>query len=133
MIAESPRQHILVVEDDGDIRDSMVEILEDEGYAVSAAGNGVEALAALRNGPTRPEVILLDLMMPIMNGAQFRDEQLKDPDLANIPIVLISADSDVKGSAERLRAAGFMQKPIKIQPLFDVLQQILQGQRRAGS
>jgi CheY-like chemotaxis protein len=120
-------QHILVVEDDRDILDTMVEILEGEGYGVSAARNGQEALAALRAGGSRPALILLDLMMPIMNGIEFREEQLKDAQLARIPIVLISADSDLKGNAAKLTAAAFMGKPIKLQPLLDTIEDILQG------
>lgn len=127
MSAENARQHILVVEDDRDVRETMVEILEDEGYTVSGAENGREALAALRDEPARPDLILLDLMMPIMNGFQFRDEQLKDAQLARIPVVLISADSDVRGNAEKLNVAAFMVKPVKIQPLLDVIERLLQS------
>ena len=99
----------------------------DAGYAVSAAGNGQEALIALRAGGSRPDLILLDLMMPIMNGFEFREEQLKDAQLAPIPVVLISADSDVKGKAARLSTAAFMGKPIKIEALLDVIEGILQA------
>jgi CheY-like chemotaxis protein len=118
-------KHILVVEDDRDIRESVIEVLEDEGYVVSAASDGQQALALLRSGAARPHLVLLDLMMPVMNGFQFRDEQRKDPALAHIPVVVITADVNARAKAEGLGAAGFIQKPVKIQPLLDVIEQHL--------
>ena len=77
---------ILVVDDDPDIRDSLREVLEDEGYGTSCVANGREALDFLRSGK-RPCVILLDLMMPVMDGWQFLEEQKRDPALAAIPVL----------------------------------------------
>src|SRR4051794_28574938 len=81
---------ILVVDDDPDLRDTLGQILEDEGYSVAAASNGREALAYLRERPA-PSLILLDLMMPVMDGWQFRSEQRLDSVLAKIPVLVISA------------------------------------------
>src|SRR6476620_2244355 len=81
---------ILVVEDDEMTRESMVELLRESGYTVDAAVNGAEALAHLRTHP-HPCVILLDLMMPVMTGQEFRREQLKDSALAAIPVIVVSA------------------------------------------
>jgi len=121
----APGKHLLVVEDDRDIRESVIEVLEDEGYVVSSASDGQQALALLRGGATRPHLILLDLMMPVMNGFQFREEQRRDAALADIPVVVITADVNARAKAESLGAAGFIQKPVKIQPLLDVIEQHL--------
>jgi CheY-like chemotaxis protein len=118
-------KHVFVVEDDRDIRESVVEVLEDEGFVVSAACDGRQALALLREAAIKPDLILLDLMMPIMNGFQFREEQQKDAALASIPVVVITADVNARVKAEGLGAAGFIQKPVKIQPLLDVINQQL--------
>jgi CheY-like chemotaxis protein len=114
-------KHVFVIEDDLDIRESVVEVLADEGFTVSAAGDGLQALAILRGALPKPDLILLDLMMPVMNGFQFREEQRKDPELAAIPVVVITADVNARAKAESLAAAGFIQKPVKIQPLLDMI------------
>jgi CheY-like chemotaxis protein len=122
----SKTRHVFVVEDDRDIRESVVEVLEDEGYVVSAASDGREGLLLLRTASPKPDLILLDLMMPIMNGFQFREEQQSDPALSAIPVVVITADVNARAKAEGLGAAGFIQKPVKIQPLLDMIEQHLQ-------
>jgi len=111
---------ILLVEDDFDVRDALVEILESEGRQVVGAGNGREALDQMRMGPS-PCVILLDLMMPVMDGWQFRTEQLKDPTLAIIPVVLMSADARVDQEAATLGAATYLRKPLEIDNLLEVV------------
>jgi CheY-like chemotaxis protein len=108
---------VLVVEDDGLIRESLLEVLADQGYQVTGAGNGREALTALATVP-RPDVILLDLMMPVMDGRSFRDEQLRDPDLAGIPVVVLSAASDVLRVAADMGAAGVLRKPVTLGALL---------------
>ena len=116
---------ILVVEDDRDIRDSVVEVLEAAGYDVSAAADGREALRVLDAGP-RPDVILLDLMMPNMNGFEFREAQLANPAHASIPIAVLTADADAKLKAQQLQASGWVRKPIKIEPLLDLVRGVLE-------
>lgn len=81
---------MLVVDDDADIRETIVTILESYGYRGEAAGDGAEALALLRANPSRPRLILLDLMMPNVNGIEFRRAQLADPALADIPVVIMT-------------------------------------------
>jgi CheY-like chemotaxis protein len=125
MSARANASHVLIVEDDRDIRESVAEILVDEGYSVSAAADGREALDLLRGAGRRPDIILLDLMMPVMNGFQFREEQLKEPALAAIPVLIVTADANARSKAETLNAAGFVQKPLKIQPLLDLLETLL--------
>ncbi len=112
---------ILVVEDDEDIRSSLLDVLSDEGFAVAGAEDGDQALEYLRSGSTRPVLILLDLMMPRMDGREFREAQLADPELAGIPIVLVSADADVERERRALRAAGSLRKPIKLVELVEVI------------
>lgn len=114
------KPRILVVEDDFDIRDTLAQILEAEGYAVSGAANGAEALQVLAN-ESAPALILLDLMMPVMNGWQFRTEQLKDPALAEIPVVVISADAGVGQKAAAIGAADSLKKPVPLETLLDVV------------
>jgi CheY-like chemotaxis protein len=88
--ASSTNNVVLLVEDDEDIRVSTAESLEDEGFAVIGAEGVDEGLAHLRSGPS-PAVILLDLMMPGRNGWDFRQDQLADPELREIPVVVITA------------------------------------------
>jgi two-component system response regulator MprA len=116
---------ILVVEDDRDIRDSVVEVLEAAGYEVSAASDGRQALRVLDAGP-RPDVILLDLMMPNMNGFEFREAQLANAEHASIPIAVLTADADAKLKAQQLQASGWVRKPIKIEPLLDLVRGVLE-------
>lgn len=80
---------ILIIEDDDDIRQVFLDILEGEGYRVATATNGAEGLSALQNG-YRPWLILLDLVMPVMNGAEFLAHRQTDDRLASIPVVLLS-------------------------------------------
>lgn len=114
---------ILVVDDDPDIRDTVIEVLEEHGLRAQGAANGVEALRALRDDPELPRLILLDLMMPGMDGRAFREAQLADPALAPIPVVVISAFRDSAETAEQLGAAGHLTKPVSLDDLLDVIQQ----------
>ena len=82
---------VLVVDDDFDLRETLADVLLDEGFTVETAADGLAALEYLRGG-NRPAVILLDWMMPRCDGAQFRAEQLRDAALATIPVVLLTAD-----------------------------------------
>ena len=108
---------ILIVDDDDDIRDALTMILEDEGYKVVGAINGVEALKYLRSsGP--PCLILLDLMMPVMDGWVFRSTQMQDPALASIPVIVISAFSNVPRLTATLDVVDYLQKPIDLDILI---------------
>ena len=84
---------ILIVEDDEDVREAMVAFLEMKGYTVASAGNGREALDYLE-AASLPDLIISDLAMPVMDGRQFRREQLKDARIAAIPILIITAMAD---------------------------------------
>lgn len=110
---------ILVVEDDDDIRNAIVDLLETEGYSTEAAINGKDALDKLNLIP-KPCLVLLDMMMPIMNGRQFLDKVMKDSTLAPIPVLIVSAVAD-KTNTEG--SVGFLKKPIDIDVVLDVVSQ----------
>jgi CheY-like chemotaxis protein len=113
---------ILIVDDHPDIRDGMRHMLETEGYAVHTASNGREALALLFGG-LQPCVIVMDLAMPVMNGFEFRQEQLKHPEIADIPFIAYSAVVDVHRNAQHLRAAAYLEKPIEFQHVLSIIRQ----------
>ena len=120
------RGSVLVVEDDPDLLFALSETLESEGYQVACARHGLEALGRLRGG-VRPSLILLDLMMPIMNGWQFRYEQRQDSDLARIPVVVVSAKSDSRQHAEWLEADAYLSKPIDVSLLLGMVGRYCNG------
>jgi CheY-like chemotaxis protein len=93
------RQPIVIVDDDTDVREALGEVLAEEGYVTRLFESGRAALEYLRND-SRPSLILLDLMMPEMSGWQFREEQLKDERLRDIPVVVITASRYGAGSIE---------------------------------
>jgi CheY-like chemotaxis protein len=111
---------VLVVDDDAAIRESLADLLGDEGYNVVTAMNGVDALQKLR-ARVRPCVILLDLMMPVMNGQQFYIEQQQDPELASIPVVVISADGNVRQKAVPF-GGEYLAKPVRIETVLTVVE-----------
>jgi CheY-like chemotaxis protein len=112
---------ILVVEDDAAIRNSMTLLLEMEGYKVQSAANGAEALTALRQKEL-PCLILLDLMMPVMDGWEFRQIQRQDPNLARVPVILVSAAPTLPENAADLAAADYLQKPVEVETLLATIQ-----------
>ena len=110
---------ILLVEDDSGIRDSVAECLESEGYDVAPVENGREALRWLRN-TARPDLIVVDLVMPVMNGAELIDELRGDMTLRDIPVVLMTAA--VPTAAMPLpRANGYLSKPFDLGALLDTV------------
>ena len=113
---------IFVVEDEEMIRESIVEFLGDNGYDAVGAAHGREALDKLAASSDPPPcLILLDLMMPVMDGRAFREQQLQDPDLAEIPIVVFSAYRDVAKTAGELHAVGHLPKPLKLEELLRMI------------
>lgn len=122
----------MVVDDDDDVRITMTEILEIKGYAAIAAHNGQHALEQLHNG-IRPGVILLDLMMPTMNGYEFRAKQLEDPLIADIPIIVFSAGRELDAAARELKAAGVLRKPITLEELTSAIEKAYSGRSESGA
>ena len=112
---------ILLVEDDFDVREALVETLEEEGYRVDCVCDGSQALEYLRDGG-RPGLILLDLMMPIMNGSEFRMAQKRDPAWRHLPVVLLSADGKMDEKARALEVNGAIKKPIDLEELINVIE-----------
>ena len=114
---------VLVIDDDETMLDATVALLTSRSYEAVGANSGVTALALLRDGGIRPRLILLDLNMPVMDGWKFRTEQLCDPNLARIPVVLVSAAGAlaVKAAAEAMRAAGALVKPFDADELLRVV------------
>jgi len=111
--------HILLVEDDPEARDEMAWVLRREGYAVVAAADGEEALEAVRR--EMPALILLDLMMPVMDGFEFRVRQMQDPALAEIPIIVLSGGWDLQRKAAALGATACLQKPVDPSRLLEMV------------
>lgn len=111
---------VLIVEDDDELRRSITEVLADEAYPWIEAPNGAEALTALRGGAT-PCVILLDLMMPVMDGWQFRRALLEDERLAGLPVVVLSAHADLPRAAATLQASAHLKKPLELTRLLEVI------------
>jgi CheY-like chemotaxis protein len=120
MVTESGKS-ILVVEDDRATRDAVAIVLQDEGYAVTGVANGQEALLHLRQAAP-PDLILLDLMMPVMNGWEFRRQQTKEPALKSIPVMIVSADAGVPQKAAALGAVDYLVKPIDLDKLLAAVQ-----------
>jgi CheY-like chemotaxis protein len=102
---------VLVVDDDLPTREALALILAAEGYRVRTAPDGLAALSELRDGD-RPCLIVLDLMMPVMDGWQFRHEQRRDPRLADIPVIVCSAAGRVRQRAADLQAIAYFDKPL---------------------
>jgi CheY-like chemotaxis protein len=111
---------VLVVDDDRDIREALCELLEDEGYKVMSASNGQEALVYL-NSREPPCVILLDLMMPVMDGWEFRRRQQNDPRWSRIPVVVITAAG--KYGATSIAAERILPKPLQLDSVLEALAQ----------
>ena len=113
---------VLVVEDDPVLLEALSGAIEAEGYEVRRARHGLDALGQLRSGRKPPDVILLDLMMPVMNGWQFRHAQRQDAELSRIPVVVVSAKTDSSQHAAWLEADDYIQKPIALHRLLETIQ-----------
>lgn len=112
---------ILLVEDDKDIQASLSDLLEMEGYSVRAAFDGRQALDLLRSCEHLPSLILLDLMMRGMGGQEFRELQRQDPRLADIAVVIMSADGESSNRVAEEGVAGYLRKPADVAEILDVV------------
>ena len=112
---------VLVVDDDYDIREALTDFLRHEGYAVEEASNGQEALKRLK-GRLGPDLILLDLMMPIMNGWQFCAEYARSSSPPTVPVVIMTGDDSIERKADSVGAAGYLKKPIDLDTLLDTVE-----------
>lgn len=120
MNSSGASKKVLIIEDDHDIRETFRQLLEMEGYDVLTAANGKEGLDVLKR-EAQPGLILLDLMMPVMNGWEFLAVQKDDPKLANIPVVVVTAaGKDKEGTVQ---TAGFIRKPVELEALLATVRQ----------
>lgn len=109
---------VLIVEDDADLREMMAQLLSLEGYQTATVSNGREALEYLQQGE-KPDLILLDLMMPVMDGWEFRRQQEADPELAGVPVVILSALDQNRTAS--VSADAFLKKPLDFDRLLSLV------------
>jgi CheY-like chemotaxis protein len=113
---------VLVVDDDADIRDAVREVLEEAGYTTLEASHGREALELLQRAEVKPRLLLLDLMMPTMDGWQLRARLLEDPALATLPIVIMTAHAGVlRAVASAQPPTPVLSKPIDVDRLLELV------------
>jgi CheY-like chemotaxis protein len=112
---------VLIVEDDADLREMMAQLLSLEGFQAATVANGSEALQYLHNGRAKPDVILLDLMMPVMDGWEFRRKQQADPAFADVPVIVLSALDQSR--AADVQAEAFLKKPLDFDRLLQLVRQ----------
>jgi CheY-like chemotaxis protein len=126
MTAAARGVEILLVEDEPDLRTDLAFLLEDEGYRVRTAAHGTEALALLEGG-ARPALIVLDLMMPEMDGWETRARLRTAPALASIPIVILSGVANDEEEIAALAVAAYVTKPISVRQLCVIIERTLAG------
>lgn len=119
---QGPHKHVLIVEDAPDLQLLLGRLLTKEGYTVAKAGNGKEALDYLRSPSEMPALILLDVMMPVMDGVTFREEQRKDQRLSGIPVVVMTACTDLKDLALKMDVRNILKKPVSVDALLDAVE-----------
>jgi DNA-binding response OmpR family regulator len=112
---------IFLIEDDPDIRESILEVLRAGGFCADSASTSREALAKLHDLEPKPYLILLDLRLPGEDGIQFRKEQRQHEKLAHIPVVLLSADMQLEEKLEPLGAVAYLKKPVDIDELLETV------------
>jgi CheY-like chemotaxis protein len=120
--ARRPGASLLIVDDDADGREALERLLRFAGYVVSSCANGGEALQRLRTAEKLPDVILLDVMMPVMDGSAFRKEQKKDRALAAIPVVVVSAQGDLQSTFD---ADAYLDKPLEFRSLVETIDRMV--------
>jgi CheY-like chemotaxis protein len=120
---------VLIVDDDTDIRETLEEVLADNDFPATGVENGAVALERLRADEEPPCVILLDMMMPVMDGRTFRHEQKHDPTLSDIPVVVLTAHASGERSARELQVDAFLRKPVDLKTLLDVIGRYCQREK----
>jgi CheY-like chemotaxis protein len=128
--AKRPGASLLIVDDDHDSREALERLLRYAGYRVVTASNGGEALEVLRGQTSLPDLILLDLMMPVMDGRAFRAAQKSDPRIAHIPVVVVSAQGDLTAALE---ADAYLDKPLELTSLVDTIERVTGATEAEGT
>lgn len=116
---------ILVVDDSVDNQNLLKLLLQSTGFQVKCASNGMEALDLLRELNTFPDLILLDLQMPLMDGYEFRKEQKMNLKIKNIPVIIMSGSEDTANFENLLAPAGILAKPLNIATILDTISKYL--------
>lgn len=114
------KKSIVIMDDDVDIRLTLADILEDEGYSVTSASDGLEGIQAINNMAHPPGLIILDLMMPNMNGHEFLKVRAENANLANIPVAYFSADTEIHNKSKEAGVES-IRKPVNFGELFSVV------------
>ncbi len=124
--------NVLIIEDDEDIADSLSDVLTARGYHVAIAGNGKDALERVRSTGLRPDVILLDLLMPVMDGVGFLEARAAEPLLAAVPVIVITAQPQAGARlAEPVYAS--LAKPLPLSELLEAVNHAIHGLPPGGS
>jgi CheY-like chemotaxis protein len=113
---------VMLVEDDDETREALATILEDARYRVLRAANGAAAWSLLKEQGAVCDIILLDLMMPVMNGWDFRRKQKDNPEFSSIPVVLMSAGGNIASSCADLETSDYIAKPVEVEELLNKIQ-----------
>jgi DNA-binding NtrC family response regulator len=119
------RKSVLIIEDDLDIAENLRALFTLEGYDAAISKDGREALARLNANGFRPDVILLDLMMPVMDGFQFYQAQQSNAELSKIPVIVMTAGGNVEAKVSELGAQAFFRKPIDVDRLFETIERLI--------
>lgn len=116
---------ILVVDDDRDVRESLHDVLEHRGYVVVQAVDGEDAIDKMRGATELPDLILLDLMMPRMNGREFREAMVSEGRFRGVPVLVISADVDVGTKAAAMGVDAYLVKPFALRELLELVRMLV--------
>lgn len=125
LIQSQPSNRLLIIDDALEMHSLLRTLLSEEGYVVHCVSNGQAALRYLRSAEELPGLIFLDLMMPIMDGYEFREAQLSDPRLANTPVVIITADGHIESKKSKINAVDSIRKPIDVDVMLQVIARYL--------
>ena len=113
--------HILLIEDDKDILEVLKDLLESEGYVISCAENGKVAMNFLSASNELPDLILVDLMMPLMNGFEFCQRIVEIDRLKSIPVIVMSADGHIEKKKEQLNVCEYLKKPLDLENVLETI------------
>ncbi|MBI5549373.1 MAG: response regulator [Deltaproteobacteria bacterium] len=116
-------KYILIVEDDTDLAAMLGDLLEASGFHAVLAANGLEAIEHLRRGH-HPDLILLDMMMPVMDGWQFQRERQRMAEVAGVPVVVLTADGNARRKASAIGAQGYLSKPVSGETLVSAVERV---------